>query len=310
MARSRIARSPSARPTPRRKGFVTFCAVVSVFIVALIVDPFSAAAGRGAATADQQTVGDTHDGERQSASARHTPEPTRPGDPDTLATIPATTLGRLIDAGRPIRCGGGTEPLVALTFDDGPGVLTPRALDLLEERGMTATFFLAGKLLGEPRFAGLPRAEARIGALGDHTWDHVSTVGLSAAELDHQIGDTRRAIEAAGRTDVVLFRPPLGQHDETVDAYVRSQGMVTVLWSIDTGDSMGARPDEIVAAVDKYLSPGDIVLLHDNRATTEDALPRILDLIEARGYTTVTVPQLLAQDPPTNAQLRQGTCPA
>jgi peptidoglycan/xylan/chitin deacetylase (PgdA/CDA1 family) len=49
--------------------------------------------------------------------------------------------------------------------------------------------------------------------------------------------------------------------------------------------------------------------LHDNRGTTEKALPRILDLIDRQGLTTVTVPELMAQDPPSAKQVRQHTCP-
>ena len=107
-----------------------------------------------------------------------------------------------------------------------------------------------------------------------------------------------------------LFRPPLGRHDGVVDAYVRSLGMLEVLWSLDSQDSQGATADEIYRNVRDHLSPGDIVLLHDNRGTTEAALPLIIDLIKQLGYRTVTVPQLLALDPPTPQQLSQHTCPA
>ncbi len=216
----------------------------------------------------------------------------------------------MIDAGEPIYCGAGTQPLVALTFDDGPGPFTEQTIDLLRRRGMTATFFEVGKLLGESRFQGLPRMAARLGAVGDHTWDHVSVVGMSRAELDAQIARTRHGIARAAGERVVLFRPPLERHDHRVDAYVRSLGMLQVLWSVDSGDSQQASADRIFRTVRESVSPGDIVLLHENRETTQRALPRILELIERRGYTTVTVPRLLAVDPPTREQLRQHTCPA
>jgi peptidoglycan/xylan/chitin deacetylase (PgdA/CDA1 family) len=219
-----------------------------------------------------------------------------------------TSLQRLIDAGQPIYCGAGTKPLVALTFDDGPGPDTLQTIAALKAAGMTATFFEVGKLLGEPMFDGIPKAAARLGAIGDHTWDHISMMGLSASELDAEIARTRRVLQQITGQRVFLFRPPLGQHDATVDAYVRSAGMLQIMWTIDSGDSMGASDDQIYRTIRTDLSPGDIVLLHENRGTTQNALPRIIRLIQRKGYRAVTVPQLLAMDPPSAEQLRHHTC--
>ena len=219
------------------------------------------------------------------------------------------TLRRLVDAGQPVYCGAGTKPIVALTFDDGPGPYTQETIDLLKANGMTATFFTVGKLYSDPRFHGLLREEARFGAVGDHTWDHVTVTGMSRTQLAAQIARTRRAAAADSGQPVFLFRPPLGLHDRTVDTYVRSLGMLDILWSVDSGDSQGANADRIFRTVRDHLSPGDIVLLHENRGTTQNALPRIIRLIRARGYRTVTVPQMLRMDPPSARQLRQHACP-
>jgi peptidoglycan/xylan/chitin deacetylase (PgdA/CDA1 family) len=214
----------------------------------------------------------------------------------------------LIDAGQPIYCGAGTKPLVALTFDDGPGPDTVQTIEALKAAGMTATFFEVGKLLGEPMFDGIPKAAARFGAIGDHTWDHISMLGLSATELDAEIGRTRRILQQLTGQRVFMFRPPLGQRNATVDTYVRSAGMLQIMWTIDSGDSMGASDDQIYRTIRAHLSPGDIVLLHENRGTTQNALPRIIRLIQRKGYRTVTVPQLLTMDPPSPEQLRHHTC--
>ena len=318
-------RPRGALPQASRKGFFAFCAVLTALIAALLVSPVGASADRRGSNADPQERRATSS-TRSEPQRDETPTAEDPGSdassasepvnvvsttiPGNAVGIPSSTFTRLLEAGGPVRCGAGTQPLVALTFDDGPGVLTRQTVELLRERGMTATFFLVGKLLGEPRFEGLPELAARLGALGDHTWDHVSMLGRTQAELDAQIAVTRRAIARASGERVALFRPPLGQHDVRVDDYVRSLGMLRVLWSLESGDSQGASADQIFRTVRDSLSAGDIVLLHENRGTTQRALPRILDLIEARGFTTVTVHELLAQDPPTNEQLRTGTCPA
>ncbi len=132
---------------------------------------------------------------------------------------------------------------------------------------------------------------------------------MTASELDAEIGRTRRVASSDAGEPVFLFRPPLGQHDQAVDAYLRSQGMIDVLWSLDSEDSQGANAFQIYRNVRDHLSAGDIVLLHENRGTTQAALPRILELIRKRGLQTVTVPQLLTMDPPSNEQLRSHACP-
>jgi peptidoglycan/xylan/chitin deacetylase (PgdA/CDA1 family) len=225
-----------------------------------------------------------------------------------LGSAQRTTLDRLVRLGEPIYCGGGTEPLVALTFDDGPGILSPLALKQLERHDAPATFFLVGKLIGEPQFHGTVRDEARIGVIGDHTWDHTIMTKGSPREYMDQIARTRAAAQRASGQSVRLFRPPFGAHDAALDRWLRSRGMLEVIWSIDSGDSQGASADKIYRTVKANLSPGDIILLHDNRGTTEGALPRILDLLDARGLTPVTVPELLTQDPPSTSQVRHHTC--
>ncbi len=307
IVRPRVA--PSRAP---RRGFRVFCALLALVIGALIVGPVRtspATAGRTVrpASPPHGDVATPAVGTPGVAPEEPVAGPRGEGG-GTLGTLAA--LAPLIDAGEPVYCGAGTRPFVALTFDDGPGPFTRQTIDLLREHAMTATFFEVGKLLGEVRFEGLPRAAARLGAVGDHTWDHVSVVGMSRRELQAQVARTRRAVAKAAGERVFLFRPPLGQHDATVDAYLRSLGMLQVLWSLDSGDSEGPGPDRIFRTVRESLSPGDIVLLHENRGTTQRALPRILELIQARGYTTVTVPQLLALDPPTREQLRHHTCAA
>jgi peptidoglycan/xylan/chitin deacetylase (PgdA/CDA1 family) len=227
----------------------------------------------------------------------------------TTGSADGSVLDRLIHLGQPIYCGAGTEPLVALTFDDGPGILSPFALKQLARHDAPATFFLVGKLIGEPEFDGIVHDEARIGVIGDHTWDHVVMTKGSPREYQQQIARTRAAARRASGQSVRLFRPPFGAHDASLDRWVRSHGMLEVIWSIDTGDSQGASADKIYRTVKANLSPGDIILLHDNRGTTENAVPRILDLLETRGLTPVTVPELLTQDPPSTKQVRHHTCP-
>lgn len=218
-------------------------------------------------------------------------------------------IGRLVGLGLPVRCGGGTKPLVALTFDDGPGPYTQRTLQILRSAGARATFFLVGKLVVEREFRGLPREEAKVGALGDHTWSHVALPGLPAGRLRFEIGRTKQVVEKRSGTPVLLFRPPTGRRSPAVDCVVRSFGMVQVLWSVDSQDSLGSPAPKVLRIVERGLRPGAIVLLHENRGTTLSILPELLRDVRTRGLRAVTIPQLLALDPPFPSQLRSGSCP-
>jgi peptidoglycan/xylan/chitin deacetylase (PgdA/CDA1 family) len=219
-------------------------------------------------------------------------------------------LARLAAFGQPIYCGAGTKPLVALTFDDGPGILTPRALKHLRRRKASATFFLVGRLLTEPSFAAIAAFEARQGmAFGNHTWDHVTMSHGSPRRYAREITATSSAIQRATGQWPRLFRPPYGVHSHRLDSWLRAHGMLEILWSTDSLDSQGATTRKVIKTVLRGIRPGAIIGMHDNRGTTETALPRILAAIHRRGLKAVTVQQLLSQDPPTEAQLRAHTCP-
>jgi len=230
-------------------------------------------------------------------------------DPAREAAAEDAAVTRLIRSGHPVYCGGGSKPMVALTFDDGPGPYSRRTLAVLRAHHARATFFLVAKeVTGWPALAAVPSQEARLHAIGDHTYDHIGVTDLPGDDLEHQIGDSLTVIEDAAGVPVRLFRPPYGRHDSASDAAARAHGMLDVLWSLDTGDSMGATADQIVQAIQSDAGPGSIVLLHENRGTTRAALPRILSVLESKGLQSVTVPELLTHDPPTAEQLASGSC--
>jgi peptidoglycan/xylan/chitin deacetylase (PgdA/CDA1 family) len=85
----------------------------------------------------------------------------------------------------------------------------------------------------------------------------------------------------------------------------RALGMLMVLWTIDTGDFRRPGARAIVKAVLSRARPGAIVLMHDGggpRRQTAQALPIVISRLRHRGYRLVTIPQLLAEDPPSGHQ--------
>jgi len=233
-----------------------------------------------------------------------------PGDTNGALPAPAAqqaALRRFAEIGRPVFCGGRHGKLVALTFDDGPGPYTSIALRELRAAGAHATFFLVGASIA--RFPDAARPERDIAAIGDHTMTHPDLASLAPAAAIAEVRDGRQAALAAVGPPVDLFRPPYGSHTPAIDAQVSRDGMVEILWDVDSTDSRVQPPAdyrEISKTVRRNIRPGSIVLMHENRGQTIRALRTILPALRRRGLRSVTVPELLAGDPPTKAQLLAG----
>jgi peptidoglycan/xylan/chitin deacetylase (PgdA/CDA1 family) len=207
-----------------------------------------------------------------------------------------------------IRVGSARAREVALSFDDGPSIYTPRILRVLAQWHVPATFFVIGKeAKAYPQFV---RAEAQAGnEVGDHTETHAPMTALSAAGQQAQIVDAADAIRAAGAQSPKLWRPPYGLFNSTTISILRSLRMLMVLWTVDTRDYARPGVSTIAYTALSGVRPGAIILMHDgggNRSETVDALPKIIAALRRRRFKLVTVPQLLADDPP---QRNQGAPP-
>jgi len=209
-----------------------------------------------------------------------------------------SAVQRLIWRGAPVYCGGGTHPLVALTFDDGPGPWTLPLVRALRRARVPATFFLVGsRIVFWPQGA---RAAALAGALGNHTWTHPHLRRLRPALVARQLRWTQTEVLETTRKLPAVFRPPYEEADMTIDRIARTLGLLDVRWSIDSGDaSAGATPSSVARTVLAGVRPGSIVLLHDAHAWTPAAVRAIVRGLRVRHLRPVTVPTLLELDPPT-----------
>ena len=211
---------------------------------------------------------------------------------------------RLASYGLPLYCGGTKKRMVALTFDDGPGVYTHYAIKKLGEAHLHATFFLVGKEV--VAWPGLAQREKPAAAFGDHTMTHPFLPALPYSEAVEEIAADQRLIERTVDEPVLAFRPPYEGHTPAIDAEVKRLGMVEVLWDVDSADSLGANYRGIEHNVIVGLYPGSIILMHENRGQTIRALDVIFAALKQRHLEAVTVPRLIAEDPPSLAQLRKG----
>jgi peptidoglycan-N-acetylglucosamine deacetylase len=193
---------------------------------------------------------------------------------------------------------------IALTFDDGPGPYTPGVLSVLEQARVRATFFAIGKM--ERYFSESTAREIRDGdVVGDHTENHPFLARMSAHEQHEELFEQIARIELLGGTRPTLFRPPYGSFNATTLRELRALHLLMVMWSVDTGDYAHPGVPAIVQRVLAGARPGAIMLMHDgggDRAQTIAALPVIIRELRARGFHLVTVPQLLAHDPPPPGQ--------
>jgi peptidoglycan/xylan/chitin deacetylase (PgdA/CDA1 family) len=241
----------------------------------------------------------------------------RLGGPKKLPPPPATDdeSRAVIAADKrvgPIRHGGGTRHLVALTFDDGPGPYTGQILSILRRTDTPATFFQVGKNLEENPFpARATRLLDRV-AIGDHTYTHHNLLTMTQEQQEDEIVSTAAVMQAQGEDVPRVFRPPYGAYDGVTERVITERGMALILWSVDSQDYARPGVEHIVRNVVSAATPGAIVLMHDgggDRAQTVKALPKIIKRLRARGFGLVTVPELLLKDPPHKADQAVGVAP-
>jgi len=193
--------------------------------------------------------------------------------------------------------------VVALTFDDGPDpVYTPQVLEALARAGARATFFLIGE-----RAARYPEiARAIVGAghgVGSHTQRHRHLWTLPPAATRAEMRRAAEAIAAAAGVAPRYFRPPWGKFNLAAYRYAVTLGQVRVLWSLrPEGWRPAPSAGALVDRVARRLHAGAIIDLHDAvhsriappvAPASVEALPRLLDLLRARGYRCVTLDELL-----------------
>ena len=208
------------------------------------------------------------------------------------------------------------EPLVALTFDDGPSRYTPQILDTLSRYDVKATFFAIGRNVD--RYPALARRILDEGhALGNHTYSHPFLAPMEPpAQIRKEIDQASESILRATGVAPTLFRPPHGWRSPWMANELKKDKYTVVTWTVSPDDWQQTISSATVAKrVLSKTRSGSIVLLHDGLETkdafrkdqTINALPRIIRDLKNRGYRFVTIPELMEASQilvPKNISLR------
>ena len=202
------------------------------------------------------------------------------------------------------------QPVVALTFDDGPDPqFTPGVLDILSRRDIRATFFVIGR--NAAKHHDLIHRMLREGhVVANHTQDHPWLDELDRSAVQKQVSGGMATLGAIGAHGDALFRPPRGWTSRTVAEVVNGSGLCSIFWSdcIEARLHDGVRPG--AEALVGHAGPGSIILCHDggsldgpnaqhiDRSRTVEALPLMLDGLERNGLRAITLPELLRSGRP------------
>jgi peptidoglycan/xylan/chitin deacetylase (PgdA/CDA1 family) len=218
--------------------------------------------------------------------------------------VESPEVRKLVALGKPIYCAAPRGNEVAFTFDDGPGTYTRLAIAKLRKHAVKATFFVVGRNI--QLLPGAIREERTLGSVGDHTYTHPLLTSLSAGQAESEIVHTQAALEAASGGPVFLFRPPYGAHNAAIDSIAQAHNLLEILWTVDSADSLGANYAQIERTVIDGMRPGAIILMHENHGQTIRAMLSIFAALQRKHLRAVSVPRLLTDDPPSEAQVRAG----
>lgn len=179
---------------------------------------------------------------------------------------------------------------VALTFDDGPNSrYTKPLLDGLRERGIRASFFLVGECIDGKE--DLVKQMAEDGHLiGVHCMTHKDLTKEPLSDAKKEICETGEKIRAVTGVMPEYVRPPFGSWNAKLEEAV---DMIPVFWDVDSIDWRLKNTEKVTAKVLKDTEDGDIILMHDEFRTSVEAALRIIDNLTAKGYTFVTVDELM-----------------
>jgi peptidoglycan/xylan/chitin deacetylase (PgdA/CDA1 family) len=208
----------------------------------------------------------------------------------TAAAKGVTPPAKKVHKGWPMPAAGPTmsgDPEILFTFDDGPNPqTTPAVLDTLAKHHIHAVFFLVGNMVTNKKAAPIIERALREGhIIANHTMTHQdlcrSTDEVAAREID----DAKHTIEGVAGVTLVWFRTPYGVRCERVETMLGERHLNHFHWDLDPQEwrkhaTVKKAVDYVIKEMGR-MTGRNVLLMHDVKQVTVEALPQILDWLDA-----------------------------
>lgn len=181
-----------------------------------------------------------------------------------------------------------SDKLVAFTFDDGPSYNTIKIVNTLVKYDSKATFFLVGNQV--EKYAKTMDVLVKNGMdIGNHTYSHKELTKLRDKEILKEIDLTNEVIYNKTGIKPMFLRPSYGAMNKRIK---KLSTMPIIIWNIDTLDWKYHNSNKIKDKILKYVSDGDIILMHDTYVATLNAVEMVIPELKKQGYKIVSVSEL------------------
>jgi len=184
---------------------------------------------------------------------------------------------------------------VVLTFDDGPWPgNTPAVLKALADECLKATFFEIGEhATWHPEIT--KQVIAAGMTVGSHTWSHKDLArnpyakDIEQAKQEIELGFSAVHAAAGGGKVAPFFRFPALQHPPQLLSYMAERNIGVFSTDIDSRDFKLHKPEDVIKSVMTQLEKHGkgIILMHDFKHHTAEALPELIRQLKAGGYKVV-----------------------
>lgn len=185
------------------------------------------------------------------------------------------------------------EKILSISFDAAWGSAnTMEILDILDEYDVRTTFFLVG-FWAEKYPEHVEEMVIRGHEIGNHSATHPHMSQLSDAKIREELRIASDLVEHITGKPTTLFRPPYGEYNDAVVKISREEGYECVQWNVDSLDWKNKGTQDMIKQCTQKISPGDIVLFHNDSKYILEALPTILKTYTDAGYKIIPVSELL-----------------